>query len=265
LRSGNTGAATGVKEFLIETLAQLPAHIKIRSIRADSGFFDQKLLAFFEEKQLSYIVVARMTCTLKRRAAAIKDWLSIDDNYAVGSFDFQLPGWTTSRRFVAIRERIREGKGAVGRKLIDVPGYTFRIWVTNRNESPMDVWRDYNGRATVEQRIEELKNDVGADDFCTQNFWATESAFLAVVFTFNLLNLYQQSIASNAPMKRPATLRVATFICGAILGRQGRHHVLHLSASWGGLEKHNLLLEAVLKWQIPTSPKLNLTPDPATS
>lgn len=264
LRSGNTGASTGVKEFLIETLALLPAQIKIRCVRADSGFFDQKLLAFFEEQQLAYIVVARMTQTLKRRAAAVKDWIAIDEYYAVGSFDFQLPGWSTSRRFVAIRERIREGKDAVGRKLIDVPGYTFRIWVTNRNESPLDLWRDYNGRATVEQRIEELKNDLGADDFCTQNFWATESAFLAVVFTFNLLNLYQQSIAPHAPVKRPATLRVATFICGAILGRQGRHHVLHLSASWGGLKKHNALLDAVLKWQIPTSPKLNEVHSPAT-
>jgi hypothetical protein len=28
---------------------------------------------------------------------------------------------------------LREGKAAVGRRLIDVPGYTFRIWVTNRS------------------------------------------------------------------------------------------------------------------------------------
>jgi hypothetical protein len=79
----------------------------------------------------------------------------------------------------------------------------------------------------------------------------------------NLLNLYQQSIAPQSPLKRPATLRVAIFICGAILGRQARNLVLHLSESWGGLEKHNVLLEAVLKWQIPTSPKLNLTRVPA--
>jgi hypothetical protein len=81
---------------------------------------------------------------------------------------------------------VREGKEAVGRKLIDVPGYTFRIWVTNRTEGPLELWRDYNGGATIEQRIEELKNDLAADDFCTQNFWATESAFLATLFTFNL-------------------------------------------------------------------------------
>ena len=42
---------------------------------------------------------------------------------------------------------------AVGRKLIDVPGYTFRVWVTNRSEGAVELWRDYNGRACVEQRI----------------------------------------------------------------------------------------------------------------
>jgi len=41
-------------------------------------------------------------------------------------------GWSRERRFVVVRERVREDKAAVGRKLIDVPGYTFRVWVTNR-------------------------------------------------------------------------------------------------------------------------------------
>lgn len=36
------------------------------------------------------------------------------------------------------------------------------------------------------QRIEELKHDLAADGFCLQPFFATESAFLAVLFTFNL-------------------------------------------------------------------------------
>ncbi len=62
-----------------------------------------------------------------------------------------------------MRERIREEKEAVGRRLLDVPGYTYRVWVTNRTESALEIWRDYNGRATVEQRIEEMKNDLNAD------------------------------------------------------------------------------------------------------
>jgi len=38
-------------------------------VRADSGFFDGKLLEFLEKRKLSYIVVARLTSSLKRAAA----------------------------------------------------------------------------------------------------------------------------------------------------------------------------------------------------
>ena len=82
---------------------------------------------------------------------------------------------------MVVRERVRETKTAAGRRLIDVPGYTFRVWVTNRTESALELWRDYNQRACVEQRIEELKHDLAADGFCLQPFYATESAFLAVL------------------------------------------------------------------------------------
>jgi hypothetical protein len=46
-----------------------------------------------------------------------------------------------------VRERVRDAKEALGRKLIDVPGYTFRIFFTNRSADPLELWRDYNKRA----------------------------------------------------------------------------------------------------------------------
>jgi hypothetical protein len=257
LRSGNSGAARGAVAFLSEALALLPEGGTIRCVRADSGFFEDALLSFLEARALPYLVVARLTTQLKRRAAAIRDWRAVDEHYAVGEFRAQLLGWTRERRFVVVRETVREGKEAVGRKLLDVPGYTFRIWVTNRTDEPLALWRDYNGRATIEQRIEELKNDLAADDFCTQNFWATEAAFLAVLFTFNLLSLYQQSLTPKAPYRQPATLRTAVFLCGAILGSSARVPVLHLSAAWGGLDKHKPLLDALFQRSETTSPKLN--------
>lgn len=256
LRSGNTGSARGVVAFLREALALLPAGMSLRCVRADSGFFEEALLAFLEERALSYIVVARLTPQLKRRAASIQNWSVVDEHCAVGEFTARLQGWSQERRFVVVRERVREDKAAVGRKLIDVPGYTFRVWVTNRPDAGLELWRDYNQRACVEQRIEELKNDLSAQGFCTQNFWATEAAFLAVLFTFNLLSLYQQQVSPQQGYRQPATLRTAVFVCGAILGRSGRQVVLHLSASWGGLAKHKPLLEAVLGWRDATSPKL---------
>ena len=46
------------------------------------------------------------------------------------------------------------------------------------------------------------------------------------------------------------------FLGGAALGRVGRKAVLHISSAWGGFEKHYPLVEAILRWVIPTSPKL---------
>lgn len=256
LRSGNTGPARGVIPFLQEALALLPEGTWLRTVRADSGFFDGHFLDFLEERSLPYVVVARLTSSLKRQCAGIKDWAVIDEHHDAGEFTVQLFGWSKERRFVVVRERVRETKAAVGRRLMEVPGYTFRVWVSNRRESPVALWRDYNQRACIEQRIEELKHDLAADGFCLQPFFATESAFLAVLFTFNLLSLYQHQTTPDAPYRQPGTLRVAVFLCGAVLGVLGREGVVKLSAAWGGLRKHKPLVDATLNWLNGTSPKL---------
>jgi len=123
---------------------------------------------------------------------------------------------------VVLSERVREGKSAVGRVLLDVPGYTYRIFVTNRTESAVIIWRDYSGRACIEQRIEELKNDLSARGFCVRGFFGTESAFLAVIFAFNLLSLYQRQSTPEKPYRQLATLRTEVFIAGSVLGLIGK-------------------------------------------
>jgi hypothetical protein len=256
LRSGHTGAARGVVPFLQEALALLPEGMWLRTVRADSGFFDGAFLDFLEERALPYVVVARLTTTLQRKCAGIQHWTVIDEPHAAGEFTLKLLGWSKERRFVVVRERMRESQAAVGRKLLDVPGYTFRIWVPNRSESAVALWRDDNGRACVEQRIAERKHDLAADGFCLQPFYATEAAFLAVLFTFNLRSLYQHQTTPTAAYRQPGTLRVAVFLCGAVLGVMGRAGVIKLSAAWGGLRKHKPLVDATLNWRKVASPKL---------
>jgi hypothetical protein len=250
-----------VVEFLEEALALWQQRQKIRLVRADSGFFDDKLLTFLEQRCLPYIVVTRLTQWVKREAQRIQVWTVVDDDYAVGEFQLRLLTWKATRRFVVVRERVREKRNSVGRKLIDVPGYTFRIFVTSSTASPLDIWREYNRRADMENRIEELKNDLGADGFCLKQFFATEAAFRSILLLFNLLAEFQRA-AGLVGYQQPATLRTQVLTCGAILGRAGRRLVLHLSTSWGGLSRRIPLLDHIFKWELPTSPKFE--PEPVT-
>jgi DDE family transposase len=147
-------------------------------------------------------------------------------------------------------------KPAVGRKLIELPGYVFRVFVTNRNDAALEIWRDYNGRAALECRIDELKNELAVDHFCLRSFFATESAFLAVLFSFNLLSEFQRAIdPALKSYKQAATLRFEVFTCGAILGRSGHYLILHVSKNWGGYSKRKPLFSNLLHWPPPTSPK----------
>jgi hypothetical protein len=49
---------------------------------------------------------------------------------------------------VVVREEVQSNKAAVGRKLIDLPGYLFRVFVTSRNDSALEIWRDHTGSSS---------------------------------------------------------------------------------------------------------------------
>jgi hypothetical protein len=259
LRSGNTGAGRGVTEFLKEALALWGERGMLRVVRADSGFFDRELFEFLEDRKLPYIVVARLTKCVKREVTRIIQWRALDADYAVGECEIKLMGWTKPRRFVAVRERIRDSKASVGKKLIDIPEYTFRVLVTSLSDPGEEIWRDYNRRADMENRIAELKHDLGADRFCLQDFHSTDAVFRSVLLLFNLLSEFRR--ASGLPKhKEPGTLKSAIFLCGAELSHQAEEMVLSLSTGWGGLKKRISLINSILAWTFPISPKLLLAP-----
>ena len=60
LRPGNSACANNVVEFTRDLLARLPHPLRIRVLRADSGFCSAEWLNSLEEKKLSYIVVAKL-------------------------------------------------------------------------------------------------------------------------------------------------------------------------------------------------------------
>jgi len=101
--------------------------------------------------------------------------------------------------------------------------------------------------------------------FFVRGFFGTESAFLAVLFAFNLRSLYQRQITPEKPYRHPATLRTEVLVAGAVLGLIGKQIAIKLSLASGGLVKHKPLLDAVSLWISPTPPKLDLAPTTGSS
>jgi hypothetical protein len=112
---------------------------------------------------------------------------------------------------VVVREQMQERKPSVGRKLFEVLGYTFRVFVANLADPPKEIWRDYNQRARVTQRIEPLKSDLAADDFCLHEIFATEAAFQSSLMLFNLLGEFHH-VTGMSGYRQPASLRGRVFL-----------------------------------------------------
>jgi hypothetical protein len=227
LRSGNTGSARGVCGFLAETLARLGEDFRLYALRADSGFFVAEFLDDLERRCLHYAIVARMTPYLKRAIFGIREWAPIANGLATAEIQFQAPGWPSPRRIVVVREEIRERPDAKGRRLIEVPGYTFRAIATTLGLLPADVWRFYNHRADCENRLKELKDDFGAAGFCLQPFDGTEAVFRLLCFLFNLIAMFKRDVTQNESPQL-GTLRTEVLVVGGIVGATGRRTVLRL-------------------------------------
>jgi hypothetical protein len=251
LRSGNTASARGVTAFLAETLAKLPADFRLYALRADSGFFVTEFLVELERRALPYAIAVRMNPHLRRTVAGIPQWTPFAHGLEAAETRYQAHGWQTPRRLVVVREVVRERPEARGRKLLEVPGYTFHVLVTTLNHDPVQTWRFYNSRAESENRIKELKEDFGAGGFCLQSFDGTEAAFRLICFLFNLIADCKREVTRDeAP--RLMTLRTRLLVIGAIRGTDGRQQVLRLGLRERWRQRFAALLERIAALAVST-------------
>lgn len=229
LRPGDTSTCNGSIEFLEEALSLLGRRHRVGLVRADAGFYDGKFLDHLEAKGLDYIMTCKLTPMLKRSVRELRDWVAIGEGVCITEFDYQGIYWPTSRRVVVVRQEIGRRPNALGKPLLDVPGYLFHAFVTTLRLAPAEVWRIYNARSDAENRIAELKYDFGLDSFCLDSFYATEAAFRTVILAYNLMSLFRQALLQAPQAVRLSTMRFQCFALGAWIGRRGRRKMLRLS------------------------------------
>lgn len=242
LRPGNSHTANNASAFLQASLDRLSGK-RVGLLRADSGFSDDKFLSDVEQRQLHYIIAARLQQPLQRALVAQQGWWTLDEGIELISFDYQSPSWEKPRRVVGIRQHIQKRANAKGKTLnlfADDPVlgvYRYAALITDLDLPAEQVWRSYRGRADCENRIKELKYDFAADSFCLKDFFATEACLNTVMMAYNLMSLFRQAALKASVIQSRGkdvqhtlqTLRFKLFAKAGYITHEGRKKVLKLA------------------------------------
>ncbi|WP_414662635.1 transposase [Horticoccus sp. 23ND18S-11] len=128
LRPGNTACVSAADVFLGDTLARLPAGVRIGLVRADSGFCTEKMITKLEAEKLSYVLAAALRSPVQalcRHDEAA--WTATD----VRGLAVQEVADARGGRLIVVRQRSAERPHAGGKQLIEVPGDKFQALRTN--------------------------------------------------------------------------------------------------------------------------------------
>lgn len=231
LRSGNATCGNNTTAFFLDLWHNLPRHVRLRGVRADSGFCLPELLDLWEQLRLPYVVVAQLSEPIKHVLRGGLVWTATEVRGTdVAELAYQTLSWSQPRRLILIRHRVAERPEAGGKKLIDVPGYVFQALVTSlpASEPPLAVWRYYNGRADCENVIKELQQGFALTTLCLQSFWATEAALSLATLTYNLTVLFQRHLGWQTKVTIQ-TLRFWLFITPGIIAHPAGKTMLKLA------------------------------------
>jgi hypothetical protein len=172
LRPGNAGTWDGSVELLETCFVNVPPDIRELRVRADAGFGFNPVLVGLETRPTEYAVVARLTQAFKRLLPGLR-YEPVNRNWEMAEFEHCSHGWPKARRFVVGRRFIPEEEEQT--TLFTLGRYVYRAWVTNMDLTPAGVWHFYDGRAGMEPRICELREDFSLRRIPTASFALTHS------------------------------------------------------------------------------------------
>lgn len=227
LRPGNAGPWQGSVELLASIFLNVPKDIREVRVRADSGFGFDPVLTLLEEAGTEYAVVARMTAPVKRLLPRLS-YQGDQHGWQLAETWYRAKEWPKARRYVAAR--CWTDKEMDETTLFVHQHYRYRAWVTNLSLSPLGVWRFYDGRAEIEPRIRELREEYALRYIPTRSF-AANGLYLEVIrLAYNLVTYFQLTcLPEKWQSFTLQKLRTKLFLTPAELVRPQNRPLLRLS------------------------------------
>ncbi len=229
LRPGNAGTWDGSVESMATCFLNVPRDIRELRVRADAGFGFHPVLEILEARATQYAVVARLTQAFKRLLPGLR-YESVNRQWEMAEFQYRPHGWPQARRFVVARRFIPDEEPQS--TLFTLGRYVYRAWVTNMNLTPSGVWHYYDGRAGMEPRICELREDYALRKIPPGSF-AANALYLEIIrLAYNLVTAFQRTCLEESWQSLTLQkLRYKLFLLPGELTRPQNRPVLRLRES----------------------------------
>jgi DDE family transposase len=229
LRPGNAGTWDGSVELMATCFLNVPRDIREIRVRADAGFGFHPVLEILEARATHYAVVARLTQAFKRLLPGLR-YEAVNPQWEMAEFEYRPHGWPQARRFVVARRFIPDDEPQS--TLFTLGRYVYRAWVTNMELTPSGVWHYYDGRAGMEPRICELREDYALRKIPTASF-AANALYLEIVrLAYNLVTAFQRNCLEESWQSLTLQkLRYKLFLLPGELTRPQNRPVLRLRES----------------------------------
>jgi Transposase DDE domain group 1 len=234
LRNGDRPTGTQIASHLESVFAALPPGVKTIQARADSGFYCREAVEAYEKRGVQFIVSARKTSRLVDELKAA-DWKRSPRTDADGQceFPYQPEGWRKAHRFIALRYQKKPTPKEAGEQeqyqLFDTPEYSYRVFVTNMQESVDLLAWFYNQRAGAENLIKEANNDAGLAAHPSGRWMMNCNHFQIAMLAYNLncwLMLFNREEQAKVETLKHTTLATARlrflFLAAKIWRHAGR-------------------------------------------
>jgi hypothetical protein len=190
LRPGDRHVLRDAQALVGHAIEKLPAGTRSVRVRADAAFYDGDFFSDLEGNSVGYAVAARATKPLANRFGGLR-YQAFPGGVEIADTTYQALGWKRERRMVVIRRPIPEPP-SWQLTLFQMGRHLYQVIATNLELEPLNLWRFYNERATMELAIRQwkygwpLSKSPGRD-------WAMNAAwFHLVLFAFNLLKWFQR-------------------------------------------------------------------------
>lgn len=113
LRAGNTADTNNYEAFLEETFDIVLKNKSVGLVRADSGFYSDSFLSWFEQRNLNYVIAVKFYENFKYEIGAIDDWTSITKGLDVAELYFKPITSEHTRRYILVRKKVENYQNLV--------------------------------------------------------------------------------------------------------------------------------------------------------